>query len=385
MGIRAQTRPPRLRIDPGVAALAATLAFALVSASNAPGSQPGKAAAVAPYGDHDAGGSATYCRPVRRAPTRHPARAVRGDGRLSAPLDRSAAPLRQPDPGGRGAHQRDDPRLLQGRHLRREARRRRVDDDAKARRDDPPRPAVRDPAHLRHLPLRRDVRDRLRGSPGPPLPDGHPAHTGRAQLSSFVGGSPSNRAMDRAEWQLAPYTEADLQKQIDDAGKIYGKAGVKLVQDVKDYVAGINAYIAAAKKNPSLMPAEYAALGKLPQPWKATDVVAEASLIGGIFGKGGGRSSTPLSSCRRSRSASAPRRAGAPGSTPAPRTTPRRRRRSRSASPMRRRAPSPSAAWRCPTGAPCTRRPSPRRCRPPPTPRTPRASSRTWAPSSCRR
>ena len=37
------------------------------------------------------------------------------------------------------------------------------------------------------------------------------------------------------------------------------------------------------------MPAEYAALGKLPQPWKATDVVAEASLIGGIFGKGGGR------------------------------------------------------------------------------------------------
>src|SRR3954451_17741106 len=47
-------------------------------------------------------------------------------------------------------------------------------------------------------------------------------HTGRAQLSSFVGGSPSNRAMDRAQWQFAPYTEADLQKQIDQAGKIYG-------------------------------------------------------------------------------------------------------------------------------------------------------------------
>ncbi len=114
-------------------------------------------------------------------------------------------------------------------------------------------------------------------------------HTGRAELSSFVGGSPSNRAMDRAQWQLAPYTEADLQRQIDEAGKFYGKAGRKLVADVKAYVAGINAYIEDAKANPTLMPSEYAALGKLPQPWKPTDVVAEASLIGGIFGKGGGR------------------------------------------------------------------------------------------------
>ena len=36
------------------------------------------------------------------------------------------------------------------------------------------------------------------------------------------------------------------------------------------------------------LPAEYAALGKLPTLWKPTDVIAEASLIGGIFGKGGG-------------------------------------------------------------------------------------------------
>ncbi len=37
-----------------------------------------------------------------------------------------------------------------------------------------------------------------------------------------------------------------------------------------------------------MLPAEYAALGKLPAEWKPTDVIAEASLIGGIFGKGGG-------------------------------------------------------------------------------------------------
>jgi acyl-homoserine lactone acylase PvdQ len=114
-------------------------------------------------------------------------------------------------------------------------------------------------------------------------------HTGRAQLSSFIGGSPSNRAMDRAQWQLAPYTEADLQKQINQAGKFYGQSGEKLVADVRAYVAGINAYVAATKTNPNLLPAEYLALGKPPEPWKPTDVIAEASLIGGIFGKGGGR------------------------------------------------------------------------------------------------
>src|SRR5207244_8874283 len=36
------------------------------------------------------------------------------------------------------------------------------------------------------------------------------------------------------------------------------------------------------------MPAEYAALKQAPTQWKVTDVLAEASLIGGIFGKGGG-------------------------------------------------------------------------------------------------
>jgi acyl-homoserine lactone acylase PvdQ len=113
-------------------------------------------------------------------------------------------------------------------------------------------------------------------------------HTGRAELSSFVGGSPSNRAMDHAQWQFAPYTEQDLQSQIDKASQFYGAEGQQLVDDVHGYVDGINAYITDALGNPMLMPSEYAALGKLPQAWTPTDVVAEASLIGGIFGKGGG-------------------------------------------------------------------------------------------------
>ncbi|MFL5823368.1 MAG: penicillin acylase family protein [Solirubrobacteraceae bacterium] len=113
-------------------------------------------------------------------------------------------------------------------------------------------------------------------------------HVARAQLSSFVGGSPSNRAMDEGQWEIAPYTEADLRYQLTHARQFYGAAGVTLVHDANNFVAGINAYIQNAEVNPMLMPVEYQVFGQTPKPWKPTDVIAEASLIGGIFGKGGG-------------------------------------------------------------------------------------------------
>ncbi len=113
-------------------------------------------------------------------------------------------------------------------------------------------------------------------------------HTGRATLSSFAGGSRSNRAMDEGQWALAPYTERDLQAQIDAAPRLYGAAGTQLIADAQNYVNGINAYLSAATLNPLMLPGEYTAAGQYPSPWKLTDVIATASLIGGIFGKGGG-------------------------------------------------------------------------------------------------
>jgi hypothetical protein len=53
-------------------------------------------------------------------------------------------------------------------------------------------------------------------------------HTGRAQLSSFIGGSAGNRAQDQTQWAIAPYTEADLQKQIDQGLQRYGADGAKV-------------------------------------------------------------------------------------------------------------------------------------------------------------
>src|SRR3954462_13162103 len=46
-------------------------------------------------------------------------------------------------------------------------------------------------------------------------------HLGRAQLSSFAGGDPANRAFDALMWTVAPYTEADLEHQVDQRPRGY--------------------------------------------------------------------------------------------------------------------------------------------------------------------
>jgi acyl-homoserine lactone acylase PvdQ len=116
-------------------------------------------------------------------------------------------------------------------------------------------------------------------------------HLGRGELSSFAGGAPGNRAMDQEQWSLAPYTEDDLQHQIDQFDDLYGAEGRQLQDDLGNYVAGINQYIDEAKLDPTKMPGEYAAIGHLlgPDTWKGTDIIATASLVGAIFGKGGGQ------------------------------------------------------------------------------------------------
>ena len=111
-------------------------------------------------------------------------------------------------------------------------------------------------------------------------------HTGRAELASFLGGS--NASADASQWGFAPYTEADLEKQLQMLGTEHGAPGKQAVEDLNSYVEGINAYIAAANLDTKLKPAEYSFINKPMEAWKPTDVIAIASLVGGIFGKGGG-------------------------------------------------------------------------------------------------
>ena len=120
-------------------------------------------------------------------------------------------------------------------------------------------------------------------------------HAGRAELSEFIGGAEGNRAMDREQWADAPYTEGDLQRQVNQFDDLYGKQGEKLGRDLTAYVAGLNQYVFEARLDRATkMPGEYFVLLGLenptagPEDFKKTDVVAIASLVGGIFGKGGG-------------------------------------------------------------------------------------------------
>jgi acyl-homoserine lactone acylase PvdQ len=115
-------------------------------------------------------------------------------------------------------------------------------------------------------------------------------HLGRAQLSSFAGGAPANRAFDALMWTVAPYTEADLQAQLEQRPPGFEREAEELRGDLDQYVAGINAYIAEARLNPTKMPGEYAAVNRPegPEDWKGTDVVATGAVVGAIFGVGGG-------------------------------------------------------------------------------------------------
>ena len=115
-------------------------------------------------------------------------------------------------------------------------------------------------------------------------------NVGRGTLSSFAGGAAGNRAMDEDIWSQAPYEEKDFQRQYDDFDELYGAEGRQVQEDIANYVAGVQAYIAEARLNPLKMPGEYAAIGRPlgPEDWNVRDVISTAALIGAIFGKGGG-------------------------------------------------------------------------------------------------
>ncbi|MER6186492.1 penicillin acylase family protein [Streptomyces sp. NPDC001652] len=120
-------------------------------------------------------------------------------------------------------------------------------------------------------------------------------HVGRGQLTAFAGGDPSNQGLEQQFWRNAPYTEADLQAQIDNAVANAGARGQQALADVNAYVAGINAYIDASDSG-RYFPGEYVLTGHKDsvtnagtiEHFKPTDLVALASVIGALFGSGGG-------------------------------------------------------------------------------------------------
>jgi acyl-homoserine lactone acylase PvdQ len=116
-------------------------------------------------------------------------------------------------------------------------------------------------------------------------------HLGRAQLASFAGGAPANRAFDALMWANAPYAEEELTAQTKLRPPGFEAESDRIRQDLGQYLAGVNAYISQARLNPLLMPGEYAAIGRPqgPDPFTPADAVATAAVVGAIFGVGGGK------------------------------------------------------------------------------------------------
>ncbi|MER6347485.1 penicillin acylase family protein [Streptomyces sp. NPDC001595] len=120
-------------------------------------------------------------------------------------------------------------------------------------------------------------------------------HVGRGQLTSFAGGAAANQGLEQEFWRNAPYTEADLQAQIEGAAARHGERGRQALADVHAYVDGVNAYIDASDGG-RYFPGEYVLTGHKDsltnagtiEHFKPADLVALASVIGALFGSGGG-------------------------------------------------------------------------------------------------
>jgi acyl-homoserine lactone acylase PvdQ len=116
-------------------------------------------------------------------------------------------------------------------------------------------------------------------------------HTGAARMAEFVGNTPGNVAMDREQLRTGYYTPAEANAQIEKAAAAAGAYGQKLLGGVDAFIAGINQAqqdLCPIVTAPTC-PTEYAALQKAPTDWTRADIVYIASLVGGIFGKGGGK------------------------------------------------------------------------------------------------
>lgn len=118
-------------------------------------------------------------------------------------------------------------------------------------------------------------------------------HIGRGELSSFAGGAPNNRKLEQQFYLQGAYTEKELAAQVQRV-RHEGPRGAQGYRDILHYVAGINQYIADAKKHLSI-PGEYVVTGNANvltgagiEPFKPTDMVAIATVISALFGSGGG-------------------------------------------------------------------------------------------------
>ena len=115
-------------------------------------------------------------------------------------------------------------------------------------------------------------------------------HAGSAHIAEFLGATPANIKQDAAQLRAVDYTPAEAAAQVTDLVRRDPVNGPALLARAQAYLDGINA--AQRAMCPTVTaprcPVEYSLLHKTPQPLTRADLVYMASLVGGLFGKGGG-------------------------------------------------------------------------------------------------
>lgn len=114
-------------------------------------------------------------------------------------------------------------------------------------------------------------------------------HYGAGTLSSFIGPSLSGfnaKSIDTSAARTSGYSKAELKAQVQDAVRRAGPAGKRVLQDVNNFLAGINYYIQQVKAGKADKPLPYALLPL--NKFTKSDVVAVVTLVEARFGTGGG-------------------------------------------------------------------------------------------------
>ncbi len=101
--------------------------------------------------------------------------------------------------------------------------------------------------------------------------------TALGSTSELLG--PSAVPADAATLGQFDLSPEELEAEVMRLPEDEGEAGSRGLRDLQQYVAGINAWIAKTRLDPTLLPAEYPALGATPRDWTLADTAAEAYLL----------------------------------------------------------------------------------------------------------
>jgi acyl-homoserine lactone acylase PvdQ len=111
-------------------------------------------------------------------------------------------------------------------------------------------------------------------------------HTAEGTMTDLLGAS--SAPSDSTQLGLQDASPQHLTAELDSLPTTNGAEGAQALSDLKNYVAGINAFIQLTKIDPARLPAEYPALGITPQPWTLADTAAVGIYLVGQFTVFGG-------------------------------------------------------------------------------------------------